>query len=121
MAESDTPVGDEAQRWLNSRALDREGFTPRHKSAEMVATAVLPAVNFIRDEATVLSNIPRLPEIMREQLRYPVQRWAFLALEVLTPIVFGVLSWIYLDNPVPGVILGAYAPIRRIIARSLLQ
>ena len=91
----------------------------RHKTAEVAARVVSTAIECVRDEVTILSNAPSLPQILREQ-RAPVRIGAFVALEVLTPIVFGVLSWIYLDNPIPGVILGAYLPIRRVIAQSVL-
>lgn len=124
MPESGTPVGDEAERWLTQAGglHDREGLTPRHRSAEVIAVVVSPAVELVRNEATILSNVLRLPEIMREQLKYPHQRVGFLGLTVLTPIMFGVVSWIYFDSPfIPGMILGAYMPIRRMIARSLIQ
>lgn len=91
----------------------------RHKSAEVVAKVVLVAIEYARDEVIIISNVPRLPQIMREQLRYPVQRWAFPAAVALGATLMGVNTWLLMDNPVPGVILGAYAQARSIIAKSV--
>lgn len=93
----------------------------RHKSAEVVAKVVLIAMEYARDEVTIISSVPRLPQIMREQLRYPVQRWAFPAAVVLGATLMGVNTWLLMDNPVPGVILGAYSQVRRIITKSVYQ
>lgn len=122
MTESDTPTGDGAQAWLDNRRINgQEGFTPRHKSAEVVAAALLPAVNFVRDEATIVSNVPRLPQILKEQLRRPHQRWVFAGLVVIRAVHTGVATWIIFGSPIPGVILGSYLGFRRTIERSVFE